>query len=132
MRSLPLTERVAILDSFMTKTEHFRRVMQIDGRIGRRSDKWLKMINYTYAEVKITRDTDFGWLAQQNGRPVGVIELAVSANHRKAFYRIAQNIVTGEDKNFVYVKPLITARIRMRNWHKSEMMRTPEFVQFVV
>ncbi|WP_336775370.1 ATP-dependent DNA ligase [Paenibacillus sp. MMO-58] len=159
VRRLPLTKRTELLDSIMTETDHFRRVMQIDGcgkdlfqviqqkqlegivakrkdssYVGRRSDNWLKMINYTYANVKIAgyRKNEFGWLAQHNGRSVGIIELAVPGNHRKAFYRIAQDIVIGEDKNFVYVKPLITARIRMRNWYKSGMMRTPEFVEFVV
>jgi DNA ligase-1 len=159
VRKLPLTERRAILESIMTENTHFKRVMQIDGRgkdlfqvieqqrlegivgkrkdssyVGRRSDKWLKMINYTYADVKICgyRKSEFGWLAKHDDRVVGVIELAVPSNHRKAFYSIAQDIVTGEDKNFVYVKPLITARIRMRNWYKSGMMRSPEFVQFVM
>lgn len=159
VRRLPLIERTAIINEIMTETDHFRRVMQIEGRgkdlfkiiqqqklegivakrkdsiyIGRRSDRWLKMINYTYADVKISgyRKQEFGWLAQHNGRSVGVIELAVPIDHRKAFYSIAQDIVTGEDKNFVYVQPLITARIRMRNWYKSGMMRIPEFVQFIV
>ncbi|WP_244935492.1 ATP-dependent DNA ligase [Paenibacillus glycanilyticus] len=159
VRRIPLIERTAILNSIMTETDHFRRVIQIDGRgknlfeviqqqklegivakrknssyVGRRSDQWLKMINYTYADVKIVgyRKDEFGWLAQHDGRTVGVIELSVPGDHRKAFNRIAQNIVTGEDKNFVYVKPLITARIRMRSWYKSGTMRTPEFVQFVI
>jgi DNA ligase-1 len=159
VRRLPLVERMAILDSIMTENTHFKRLMQIDGRgkdlfqvieqqrlegivgkrkdssyVGRRSDKWLKMINYTYADVKICgyRKSEFGWLAKHNDRVVGVIELAVPSNHRKAFYSIAQDIITGEDKNFVYVKPLITAKIRMRNWYKSGMMRSPEFVKFVM
>ncbi|WP_336772318.1 ATP-dependent DNA ligase [Paenibacillus sp. MMO-58] len=159
VRHLPLLERRAILNSILIENNHFRRVIQIDNNgndlfnvikqqslegivakrkdstyVGRRSDKWLKIINYTYADVQLCgyRKDQFGWLAQHEGKSVGIIEFAVPGEHRKAFYRIAQDIVTGENKNFVFVKPLITARIRMRNWYKSGMMRSPEFVQFVV
>jgi DNA ligase-1 len=66
-----------------------------------------------------------------NGRPVGVIEFAVPAAHKKAFRNIANTLITGEDRNFVYVEPCIKARVRFRNYYKSGMLRTPEFVDFV-
>ncbi|MFD1953716.1 RNA ligase family protein [Paenibacillus thailandensis] len=159
VRRLPLMERKQLLDSVLGENDHFRKVLRVDGAgkalfdvikqqklegivaklkdstyEGRRSEKWLKVINYTYADVQIGgyRKDEFGWLARYNGRPVGIIELAVPAAHRKAFYRIAQSIVTGEDRNFVYVQPVITTRVRFRNWYKSGMLRSPEFVDFVI
>ncbi|MDQ0114337.1 ATP-dependent DNA ligase [Paenibacillus harenae] len=159
VRGLPLMERKAILDNIFFENEYYKRVMHVKGEgnalfsiikerglegivakrkdstyVGRRSDAWLKMINYTYAEVNLAgyRKTEFGWLALYNGRPAGVIELAVPAAHRKAFYSVAKSIVTGEDKNFVYIEPKIRAKVRFRNFNKSGLLRSPEFVDFVM
>ncbi|TCM89619.1 DNA ligase-1 [Paenibacillus sp. BK033] len=158
VRNQPLTERKALLDAILTNTAHFSRVLSVDGSgialfntikerklegivakrkdsvyVGRRSDNWLKVINYEYADVHIAgyRKDNFGWLAHYNGRPAGIIELAVPAAHRKAFYGVAQSIVTGEDHEYVYVQPRIKARVRFRNWTKKGYLRTPEFVSFV-
>jgi DNA ligase-1 len=159
VRGLPLMERKSILDAILIENEYYKRVMHVEGQgnalfnvikqrglegivakrkdskyVGRRSDAWLKMINYTYADVNLAgyRKTEFGWLAHYNGRPVGVIELAVPTAHRKAFYSVAETIVTGEDKEFVFIQPKILARVRFRNWYKSGMLRSPEFVDFVM
>ncbi|GED72612.1 hypothetical protein BRE01_63140 [Brevibacillus reuszeri] len=52
-----------------------------DGRYyaGKRTDDFVKIINYSYADVSIAGwlKGGFGWLAHVNGRPVGVIELGV-------------------------------------------------------
>lgn len=53
---------------------------------GRRSDKWRKVINWTYADVFITgyRKEEFGWLAAVPAldnakiRPAGIIELGAN------------------------------------------------------
>jgi len=78
------------------------------------------------------RKNQFGWLAQYDGRPAGIIELAVPAAHRKAFYNVAKSIVTGEDRNFVYLQPRVKARVRFRNFYMSGMLRSPEFVSFAL
>jgi DNA ligase-1 len=102
--------------------------------VSRRSDKWLKVINYQYADVELAgyRKEQFGWLVQLDGRPAGIIELAVPDAHKKAFYGVARTIVTGEDRNFVYVQPQLKARVRFRSRYKSGQLRSPEFVDFVV
>lgn len=102
--------------------------------VGRRSDHWQKVINYTYATVQLAgyRKDQFGWLAQHQGRPVGVIELAVPAMHRQAFYGVAGRLKTGEDREFVYLEPRINVRVRFRNWTNGGMLRSPEFVDFVI
>lgn len=159
VRGLPLTERKQLLDHVLTNSPSFSKVLQVDGRgvdlfrqieahklegvvgklkssryIGERSQNWIKVINYEYAEVAIIgyRKDEFGWLVAHEGRPAGVVELAVPPDHRKAFYGIAQQLVIGEGKDVVYLDPRIKARVRFRNWYQSGMLRSPEFVSFIL
>lgn len=106
---------------------------------GRRSHAWQKIINWTYAEVYITgyRKQEFGWLVAVPGpsgklRPAGIIEFGASPLHKQAFRGVAGQLVTGEDKVFVHLEPHLRARVRMRNWTKSGMLRTPVFEQFII
>lgn len=102
--------------------------------IGRRDSNWVKIINYTYAIIQISvyRINQIGWLAQYQGRPVGIIELAVPIEHKRAFYGLADQLKTGEDRDFIYVEPRINVRVRFRNWTRAGILRSPEFVQFVI
>jgi DNA ligase 1 len=106
---------------------------------GRRSNSWRKVINWTHADVFITgyKKGDFGWLAgvadeRDKLRPAGVIEFGVGPTEKKAFYGVAQQIVTGEDRSFVYLEPRIRARVKMRNWTRAGMLRSPVFERFIV
>ncbi|MBT2765893.1 RNA ligase family protein [Paenibacillus sp. ISL-20] len=105
---------------------------------GRRSDSWRKVINWIYADVFITgyRKEEFGWLAaiydNAKMRPAGIIELGANPTHKKVFYNVVKPLITGEDRNFVYVEPRIRARVKMRNWTKSGMLRSPVFTEFIV
>jgi DNA ligase-1 len=105
--------------------------------VSRRSSDWLKVVRYETAEVFISgyRKEEFGWLAQveENGtkRPAGIIELGVPPKHKKAFYGISKQLITGEDKNFVYLEPALKAKVKFRNWTRNNMLRTPSFVKFV-
>lgn len=159
MRNRPLMERKALLMQILTANAFYSPVFSVENTgitlfdtikarhlegivakrkdsvyVCRRSDKWLKIINYQYADVHIAgyRKDQFGLLAHENGRPAGIIELAVPSAHKKAFYGAAKTIVTGEDRNYVYVQPLIKARVRFRNYYKSGLLRSPEFVEFIV
>lgn len=106
---------------------------------GRRSDNWRKVINWSYADVFITgyRKEEFGWLAavptldNVKMRPAGIIELGANPTHKKAFYNVIKPLVTGEDHNFVYLEPSIKARVKIRNWTKSGMLRNPVFDGFI-
>jgi DNA ligase 1 len=107
--------------------------------VGRRSADWLKVINYQYANVYITgyRKREFGWLvavADFSGRlrPAGIIELGVSPIHKQAFYGVCKQLVTGEDKDFVYLEPRLRATMKFRNWTRSGMLRSPVFMDFVL
>jgi DNA ligase 1 len=44
-------------------------------------------------------------------QPAGIIELGVPPKHKKAFYGITKQLVIGEDKNFVYLQPLLKAKL---------------------
>ncbi|MED4581901.1 ATP-dependent DNA ligase [Brevibacillus choshinensis] len=164
LRDLPLMERKTVLDSAITDTPTMSKIACIDGHgedlwdaivarnmegvvakwkdgryhTGKRTDDFVKIINYTYADVHIAgyRKGDFGWIAhvpREGGglRPVGVIELGVPPTHKQAFYGVVKPLITGEDRNFVYVQPQIKARVKFRNWTKSGMLRSPVFVDFI-
>ncbi|RED86336.1 RNA ligase family protein [Cohnella phaseoli] len=155
LRALPLTERKMILSEVVRPSPYCSVVMSVPSTgnalfdvikqrgmegivakkmaskyVGQRSADWLKIINYTYATIQISgyRKNQFGWIAQHNGRPVGVIELAVPNEHKRAFYGLADRLKTGEDRNYVYLEPSINARVRFRNWTRKGMLRSPEFV----
>ncbi|MCC8435502.1 ATP-dependent DNA ligase [Brevibacillus sp. M2.1A] len=160
LRGLTLMERKAVLDGAITNTPTMSKIAYIDGRgedlwgaivarnmegivakkkdgryhSDKRTDDFIKIINYTYVDVQIAgyRKGDFGWLAHYNGRPAGVIEFGVPPTHKKAFYGVAKSLVTGEDRDFVYIQPQIKARVKMRNWTKSGMLRSPVFVDFIL
>jgi len=158
VRSRPLIERKALLNEVMKNNAFFSRVISVDGvgkalfdvikahamegivakrkdsvYVGRRSPNWLKVINYTYADVDISgyKRGDFGWLTQIDGKYTGVIELAVPPAYKAAFYNVVQPLVTGQDREYVYVHPRIKARVRFRNWTKRGLLRSPEFVAFI-
>ncbi|NHN33663.1 ATP-dependent DNA ligase [Paenibacillus agricola] len=106
--------------------------------VSRRSHDWLKIINYQYTNVYLAgyRKDEFGWLAhvKENGkmRPAGIIELGVSPAQKKVFRGICKQLVSGEDKNFVYLDPPIQAKVKFRNWTRHGLLRTPSFVDFVL
>ncbi|MNI74136.1 putative DNA ligase-like protein [compost metagenome] len=108
--------------------------------VGRRSHAWQKVINWTYVEVYITgyRKGEFGWLAAVPSgtsgelRPAGIIEFGASPLHKQAFRGVSGQLVTGEDKEFVHLEPRLRAKVRMRNWTKSGLLRSPVFTEFII
>lgn len=159
LRGRPLMERKLLLDDALTNNAFFSKVIRVDGTgkrlfdlikqrglegivakrqdslyVGRRDANWLKIINYQYETVHIAgyRKNQFGWLLQRDGRGVGLLELSVPPMHRKAFYGVAKSLVTGEDRDYVYMQPTLRTRVRFRNWTRSGLLRMPEFVRFVM
>jgi DNA ligase-1 len=108
----------------------------ISGEAGRAV--WKKIINYEYTEVYLSgyQKESYGWLSAIRGedgslKPGGVIELAITPDHRKQFYKKASGIVTGEDRNFVYIEPALRGIVRHRGWTRNGLLSLPEFVSFV-
>lgn len=157
---LPLLERKTVLDSAIMDTPTISKIAYIEGRgedlwdaiivrnmegvvakrkdgryhAGKRTADFVKVINYSYADVSIAgwRKGDFGWLAHVDGRPAGVIELGVPPVHKQAFYGVVKPLITGEDRDFVYIQPQIKAQVKFRNWTSSGMLRSPVFVDFIL
>jgi DNA ligase-1 len=107
--------------------------------ISNRSDAWLKIINWTYVDVYISgyRKGALGWLAsvmESDGtmRPVGVIELGIKPLHKKAFNGVMLPLVCGEDREYVYLEPRLKAKVKIRNWTKAGLLRSPAFVDFIL
>jgi DNA ligase-1 len=106
--------------------------------IGKRSWAWQKVINWTVVEVYISgyRKKDFGWLVsigeEKNKRPVGVVEFGASPESKLAFNGVKKQLIVGEGKEFVYLEPLLKAKVKTRNWSKKGNLRSPVFMEFVV
>ncbi|SEL29100.1 ATP-dependent DNA ligase [Paenibacillus sp. OK003] len=164
LRKLPLMERKMILHSLSLPSSNFGIVPHIEGAgedlyaqiesmgmegvvgkrkdsqyVSRRSKNWMKIINWSYANVFITgyRKAEFGWLVAVRDpsgklRPAGIIEHGPSPKHKQAFRGVCKQLVTGQDKDYVYLEPKIQARVKMRNWTKSGLLRIPVFDQFIV
>ena len=107
--------------------------------VSRRSKDWQKVINWSYANVFITgyRKSEFGWLVSAadsagNLRPAGIIEHGAAPKHNQAFQGVCSQLVTSEDKDYVYIEPRIQVRVKMRNWTKAGLLRSPVFEQFIL
>lgn len=159
---LPLWQRKEILEQLIDDGPHIAKIRYYDGNVaeslyqlcgeqglegivtkkansiyqpGKRSDSWLKSVCYQHTDVYIAgyRKGEFGWLLGKDGRYVGVLELGVSPNEKKAFYGVCNSIKTNETKDYVYLEPeKIHCRVKYRNWTKKGLLRLPVFERFIV
>lgn len=159
LRSLPLAERKAILAEALDDNGVFNRLafvrgggrdvfesirrIGLEGMVAKRADRpyvagrtgdWLAIPNYRFANLRISgyRKDPFGWLVERDGEAEGVLDRNIPAAYRQAFQGIAKELATGEDRNFVYVKPAIEARVRYVRRTKAGRLWEPEFLGFVV
>lgn len=96
--------------------------------VGKRSQSWLKVINYQYADVLVTgyRKGKFGWLlSDEDGKYLGVMELGVPANERAKVYNAE---ILRDSKCYVYLVDPINCHIKYRNLTKDGLLRLPSFV----
>lgn len=102
----------------------------------RRSANWRKIINWRYEEVYITgyKKDEFGWLCsvKEDGhyRYVGILEYGTTPDERKAFYQVTKSLVIEEKDNVILLEPMVKAKIKIRNWTRNKMLRTPVFCEF--
>ncbi|AND39636.1 RNA ligase family protein [Cytobacillus oceanisediminis] len=99
-------------------------------QVGKRSDAWLKVINYQYADVYVTgyRTKEFGWLLADDGKYLGVMELGVPPHARAKVYRAE---VREETADFAYLADPVKCRVKFRNYTKAGLLRLPSFVEWV-
>jgi DNA ligase 1 len=97
--------------------------------IGKRSQSWLKVINYQYDDVMIKgiRKGEFGLLLSfLDGKRAGLMEFIPPAE-RKSLYH--QKKVISENDDFIFIEP-IKCRIKYRNLTKAGLLRIPSFVEW--
>lgn len=101
-------------------------------RVDNRSHDWIKVKNYQYEVVNITgiRKKEFAWSISKDGQYVGTCEF-VPPNERNAFFEIAKQITVREDKDWVYLEPVIKCKVKFQAYTKKGLLRTPSFVEFV-
>ena len=101
--------------------------------LGKRTEAWIKIKHYQYGDVYISgcRKKEFGWLiSREDGRSAGILEI-VPREARQAAHSIANDIKTGEDSTYVYLKPLIKCRIKYLYETQKGFLREPSFMEFV-
>jgi len=156
--SLPLLDRKEILGDIITEdtplfnkvqwvygngTQYFELVKQqdLEGTVqkrakstyqNKRSNDWLKVINYKYDNVYISglRKDKFGLLLNfENGSYAGVMEF-MTAKNRQEFYKKYNDFIVDENDKFVYLKPQIKAKVKYRNLTKKGLLRIPSLVEW--
>ncbi len=153
---LPLIERKQLLDEIITQdTSIVAKIKYIEGNgstyfnlvqqqdlegivmkrkdsryeLGKRSQSWLKVINYKYDDVMISgfRKGEFGLLLSfLDGKPAGLMELMSTAERKKLYLK---HQVISEDHKFIFIKP-IKCRVKYRNLTKAGMLRIPSLVEW--
>lgn len=105
---------------------------------GIRSWSWQKVLNYTRSDVVITGypKMEHGWLIGvpdgNSIKPMGTMQLGITAAHRKKVWPKIANSVVGENKNFVFVEPLVFCRVKHRGFYKSGRMRLPVLDEILI
>jgi len=103
--------------------------------LGKRSDKWLKVINYQYATVEIAgfRKSEFGWLLQfPDGKPAGIMELGVPIKAHQAVYQLSKMVGCKEANDYVVFPEPLKCKVKYRKLTKAGYLRLPSFVEFAI
>ncbi|TWE08735.1 DNA ligase-1 [Neobacillus bataviensis] len=100
--------------------------------VGKRSNSWMKVINYQYSDVFIVgyrkQPKEFGLLLTfEDSRYAGVMELGVPASARRIVY--GKSIIQ-EENDFAFIEP-VKCRVKYRNLTKAGLLRLPSFVEWV-
>ncbi|MEH7748243.1 RNA ligase family protein [Neobacillus drentensis] len=102
--------------------------------INRRSDNWLKVINYKYQDVLITgmlkKERSFLLSNLDNSEHIGVMEF-MPIVERKKIFSVINNMQTNETDNFVRFKKGIPCNVKFRNWTSNGKLRIPSFHKWI-
>jgi DNA ligase-1 len=96
-------------------------------------DVFMKIKNYQYALINVgaIRKEKFGWVMLKDGKYMGILEF-VRPDERRAFYNISKQLIQGEDKEFIYLDPLIKCEVKYQSLSKNGLMRSASFERFVL
>jgi DNA ligase 1 len=98
----------------------------------RPKDVWVKTKAYQYATCQVTsiRKNKFGWGLSINGKYVGVLEFPPPTSVTQEFYKIANQIVCSENKDWIFLEPLLSCKIKFQCYTKDGKLRSPKFEEF--
>lgn len=102
-------------------------------QVGKRSDTWLKLINYSYETVQITgiRDGEFGaYLSFMDGRAAGVMEFAPKKDRIK-IYDWARKTGNTDKQNNIWFNEAMKCEVKYRNLTSKGLLRIPSFDKWV-
>lgn len=68
-------------------------------------------------------------IRQPNGE-VTYAGFGVSPHNKQELYHISDRLKTEENKDFVYLEPIISAQVKIRNWTRVGKLRDSVFVKF--
>ncbi|MEI2466994.1 ATP-dependent DNA ligase [Niallia taxi] len=95
----------------------------------KRSDSWLKVINYKYETVyitKIRKDESGAVLTFKDGRYAGVMEF-IPAKERALLYKNIDRNNNNENDKFLALKQPIPCTVKYRNLTSQGLLRIPSF-----
>lgn len=101
--------------------------------LGKRSKDIVKVKAYQYAvcQVASVRLKDgFGWGLTINGTYVGVIEFPPSSDVIREFNQVSKQLVRGENKDWRFLEPVISCKIKFQCFTKDGKLRSPKFEEF--
>lgn len=161
LTDLPLTDRKKILESAVSNTANLRKHDFYVGQgetllsfskdygfegviekepnspyiMGSRVNFWRKLINYLTMDCVITgyNKNDFSLLLADptSNRPLGTLKFMPS-KERFVFYNVAKELKIDEDKNTVFLEPLISCKVKTIGKTHKGYPRTPSFVEFII
>lgn len=106
--------------------------------VSSQTDAWQAIVNWSEAEVVVTgyRKSGSALLVaavQKDGglQPAGIVEDGLTAKDKMTLYRVRDALASGEDAEWVYLAPLLKAKVNMRGWTKAGLLRSPAFAGFM-
>ncbi|MED1203264.1 RNA ligase family protein [Heyndrickxia acidicola] len=152
----PLIQRKELLSKLNFQTEHVVLVQWVEGNaiayfnavkenslegivqkrkdsryeIDKRSDKWIKVINYHYLDVYITgilkRDNSYLLALDEHDPAIGVMESLPVTESKKIYDALQENIFEENDR-VIRFKKGFPCNIKFRNWTSNGKLRVPSF-----
>lgn len=90
----------------------------------------IKAYQFAICDVVSIRKNRFGWGLQMNDKYVGLLEFPPQRALIQQFHSIKKNLVRSETKDWIYLEPLISCRIKFQCFTKNGNLRSPTLVEF--
>ncbi|MDN8593139.1 DNA ligase [Paenibacillus sp. 11B] len=91
----------------------------------------IKAYQYVTCQVSATRKGAFGWGLQLNGKYVGVLEFPPHRDILSKFHHVSKKLVRNENKNWIYLEPVLSCKVRFQCFTKDGKLRSPIIEELV-